>query len=51
MEYDAKIPPNIDNEKMNFRVKFSELSDFQKKDSWLNFGESFEAIVKALGIE
>ena len=38
---DTTINSNIDNEKMNLRLKLSELPDFDgKQDSWLNFRAS-----------
>ena len=37
---------NIDNEKINFRVKLSEFPDFDgNQDSWLNFRARFESMV------
>ena len=48
MKYDATITYNTDNDKMKFRVKFSEFPDFdRKKESWLNSRASFESIVKS----
>ena len=40
---DTTINSNIDNEKMNLRLKLSELPDFDgKQDSWLNFRASLK---------
>ena len=51
MKDDAKITSNIDNEKMNFTVKFYEFLDFQENQDFFNFKASFEAIAEASGIE
>ena len=51
MKDDARFTSNIDNQKMNFRVKFSEFPDFDgNQDSWLNFREIFGAMTYAVDI-
>ena len=52
MKDGATIASNIDNEKINVRVKFSEFPGFYgKQDSWLNFRAIFEATAEVSGIE
>ena len=52
MKDGATIASNIDNEKINVRVKFSEFPGFDgKQDSWLNFRAIFEATAEVSGIE